>query len=482
MFGQQQQPSAFGIQPQPSPFGAQQQPSLFGSQSKPAGASLFGGSSAQGTSMFGAPTQGTSMFGTAAPAQGTSMFGAPTQGTSMFGTAAPAPTTSVFGGAPASTTSVFGGAPTTSMFGTAAAAPTTSVFGGAPAQNTSAFGGAQNTSLFGGGQQQQSSVFGGVPSSGTTLFASNSAFAQPSNTMFCGVGSQQFTQQQQSAFPHQQQQQQPQSAMDQAVRHAEISGPSWYRELVGVQAAYRLCRYNKFQSLLYEIIPPLPSALSKVKQDRQRIFFLNLPWLDEREWQRMEDNNPDPEQWNPTPVIGIDMLAHRVRKQTENSTSQLEQNLEWIENCQQNLQVIRERVEAAKRKYSALHSTLIANLGRLERLQARTSCPGPRTPQEVGFKKQLEELRERISHPSNGLFAKVLQLDAQLLSLSSKTSSSLILSSTLKEEQEADKEADKRNALMLVFLQEQTKSLSALMDVLRRDAKEVKLIKARMFA
>ena len=46
--------------------------------------------------------------------------------------------------------------------------------------------------------------------------------------------------------------------------------------------------------------------------------------IDQREYQRAEDNNPDSENWMPSPIIGIDALYKRVERQAQSVRAQLD--------------------------------------------------------------------------------------------------------------------------------------------------------------
>eukprot|EP00511_Aplanochytrium_stocchinoi_P002302 CAMPEP_0204838036 /NCGR_PEP_ID=MMETSP1346-20131115/29638_1 /ASSEMBLY_ACC=CAM_ASM_000771 /TAXON_ID=215587 /ORGANISM="Aplanochytrium stocchinoi, Strain GSBS06" /LENGTH=508 /DNA_ID=CAMNT_0051973833 /DNA_START=336 /DNA_END=1859 /DNA_ORIENTATION=+ len=123
------------------------------------------------------------------------------------------------------------------------------------------------------------------------------------------------------------------SALQQQLINA-ANGPWWFRELLSIHAAYAPGQGNKFQSMMYEVVgvaPDLlcvpgavaPAYIDHVKTQRKNMIFQQVPWIDQREWQKAEDSNPDPSNWMPTPVIGIDAMHDRVGSQSAHIRDQL---------------------------------------------------------------------------------------------------------------------------------------------------------------
>ena len=133
-----------------------------------------------------------------------------------------------------------------------------------------------------------------------------------------------------------------------AVVNGAEGSPWWYRELVRLQAAYRVSQYSKFQTMLYETVPISSemytmtgskatghAAIDQWKAERKRKIMGEIPWVDIRDWQSFEDRNPDPVNWSPTPLIGVEMMQERVQRQRANTEKQLDvvdrsKNDDWL--------------------------------------------------------------------------------------------------------------------------------------------------------
>jgi hypothetical protein len=498
---------------------------MFGS-SAPAGGGLFGAAQPSG-GLFGASQPSAGLFGASQPQQQPQQQ-QQQQGGGLFGTPAPA------AAAPGGLFSSQGGS-STGLFGTSAPAPSGGLFGtsqpNAAPQNGGGLFGSSQPSLFnppqqGGGllasshqQQQQQPQSGG-------LFGGSSLFGQ----------SQQQQQQQSSLFgqpPPQQQQQQ------QQLQPASL--PWWYRELMRIQLAYEPGQGCRFQTMLYEVLGLAPDllvhsgavALSHVdsaKAQRKRLVLQANPWIDEREWQRAEDKNPDPVNWMPSPIVGINALYSRVEQQAAHVRMQLDmltqpagrslkrqaqlqqgqQGQQQLLQQQQKPEALQlttinetpddgkddelatasarhpwmqlevdepeEQIEQCRHEHVRLNHRLIKALGRLELLQC-ANMRGGRTAGELEFDRRLQRLEGAMADP-RGCRAQLSSIVTQL-ELEDHQESNVKLSLRTAEPGEFAALQEQDQLAILNFLELQREGIDSLMKIVRRDMRDLDIIKRR---
>jgi hypothetical protein len=282
------------------------------------GGSLFGGAQQQqqrgGGSMFGAPQQqqAGAFGGAGGPGGGAGgLFGQP----GMTGQGG----TNLFGAPQSQQAGLFGGSAQSSLFGGAKPGGS-SLFGGSGGGGGLGAG----SGLFGGGQAMQSQPFNAYSSGGSGGMYGGGMFGSSGGGGGGGGGG--------GLFAQNMIQQQPQSQDVQArVMIQAMSMPWWYRELVMIQSAYRPGQHCKFQTLMYEVLgsaPDLmggePAQVEAARNLKKKQTMQMVPWIDARDWQRYEEKNPDPLNWMPCLVVGIEALHARVAAQAVNARSQLE--------------------------------------------------------------------------------------------------------------------------------------------------------------
>jgi hypothetical protein len=472
---------------------------LFGNQ--PTGSSegpLYGGSSntgfgggfGSGNPSFGAGTGGGGLFGNS------STTGA---GGGLFGSS----------GGGAGSSSLFGNSTGGGLFGSATSG--SNLFGNNTASRSSGglFGGSSSAggfgsaSGFGPGSGGLSGGFG-TPAGGG-MFASGGG-----NQGMFGVNQPSMTG---GAFGFQQNQQQmlqPVDRQGEFVIWAETNAPWWYRELVKIQAAYRVDRFSKFMTMMYEVSPVAPDIhvrsvpinigiIEQTKAERKKQILQQIPWMDNhmREWQLFEERNPDPANWLPCPVIGVDALSARVEAQIKYTQEQLrsvekEKNKDWLASASADILALDQKIESCRRAHTNVTSRLIAALGRLERLQARYgSIKGPRSASETRFSERLQKVKKQLDDPK-GCKAKLLQVETRLGEIVTrrgelKDDTVVIHQQTTNQptsETSAAKaketEDDQRNQQLQAFLAEQKQSIATVIETLRRDARDVQMMREKL--
>ena len=239
-----------------------------------------------------------------------------------------------------------------------------------------------------------------------------------------------------------------------------------------VQSAYRPGQYCKFQALMYEVPSASPDLMGgeaaqveTVKAARKKMTMAMVPWLDARDWQRYEEKNPDPLNWMPCVVVGIEALHQRVSDQAANARSQLEtfddeSSKDWLTRAEDEARLLDEALDRCRQEHRRLSHRLAAALGRLERLEARGK---PRLPDEIRFHERLERVRMAVDD-SQGPKAKLAEIDAQLA-----------LGADKQRNGDAQPPSDPPNDV-LGFLEAQVESISQLVKVALKDAHDVALI------
>jgi hypothetical protein len=324
-----------------------------------------------------------------------------------------------------------------------------------------------------------------------------------------GLGSGFGTQQLGGGFGQQQggmaQPQQPR--VDEQSKHVLLSEspgiPWWYRELVRIQAAYRVCQFSKFQTMMYEVSPTAPdihsqsmqvslAMIEKAKAERKMQILAQVPWLENnmRQWHMFEERNPDPANWLPCPVIGVDALYDRVEAQAKYTKEQLqsvekEKNKDWLVRAAADIRLLDQKIESCRRSHTTVTNRLVGVLGRLERLQARSGLSkGPRSSNEIRFHDRLEKLRKTIEDPK-GCKAKLLQIEARLGDILKRRAAPLDdeiqpANELTSESKQTDAEYERRNQQLLAFMEEQRQSIAAVVHALRKDARDIKMMREKL--
>mmetsp|Transcript_6354 Transcript_6354/g.14043 ORF Transcript_6354/g.14043 Transcript_6354/m.14043 type:complete len:535 (-) Transcript_6354:14-1618(-) len=527
---------------------------MFGQQSNTSGGGgLFGSSTPQQQN-----SSGGGLFGSSTPQQSTGgggLFGSSTPqqsgntGGGLFGSSAPQQNNNTGGG----------------LFGSSAPPQNNNTGGGLfGQQNTSGGFGSTNTGgggLFGGGQQQQSGgglfgssqpqqtggnmfgstntnssggLFGGTNSNnqqsgglfsntqqntgGGGLFGSSNAQQNSGVGMFNG-GQQQNLQQQQLV--------------------QQQAAPWWYRELLSIQAAYQPGQRSRFHTMLYEVVGVAPDLLvhsgavalahvDHIKSQRKKFVLQSNPWIDQRDWQRAEDSNPDPVNWMPCPIVGVNALYKRVEDQASHVRVQLdmlvrppkhnnsggnENNMNAANPAQpdqgKQLQTIKEVeekngseesngensnsglwlklqigegfeevIEQCRHEHIRLKHRLIKALGRLERLQC-ASLRGGRTKPEIEFDERLDRLQRSLADP-RGCRAQITQIATQL-ELEDHEESKLSLSAADMAQSRSPffKMQDQDQQAIFNFLELQRDGIESLMKIAKRDMRDLEIIQRK---
>jgi len=240
---------------------------------------------------------------------------------------------------------------------------------------------------------------------------------------------------------------------------------------------------------MYEVVgsaPDLmggePAQVENTKSNKKMMIMAMVPWLDTRDWQRYEEKNPDPLNWMPCLVVGIDALHQRVSDQAINARSQLEtfavdDNKDWLVRAEEEARLLDEALDRCRGEHRRLSHRLVSALGRLERLETK-SRTGARLPDEIKFHERLERLRMAVEDP-RGPKAKLAEIEAQIeLSLKyvePAPANALVISAA---GASADESAKLQSAEqeVLRFLESQVESLSQLVKVALKDAHDVTLI------
>lgn len=505
---------------------------LFGGSSAPAnnnsGGGLFGGSATSNNSGSGGSLFGSSSTNTTNNAGG-GLFGGSTTNTNSGG---------LFGGSTANTNtsggSLFGASGTNNtsggggLFGSsnnnAAAGGGSSLFGGSNSNTNTGgglFGGGNNNtsgggSLFGSTAATNNTgggLFGGAPAGNNAMGGGTSLFGNQNNNNMSGFGGMQ---------PQQQQQQQMMENMHQ-LQNQLSAAPWWYRELMNIHNAYRVGQGSRFQTMLYEVVGMAPelmvhasaislSQVDYIKAQRRRVILQNNPWLDQRDYQRAEDNNPDPMNWVPSPIVGVEALYKRVEAQGAYVRSQLEMigsvpsktsskspasnSLALVpveegktggskssENSGSWLRMdlgqgFEEQIEQCRHEHVRLKHRLIRALGRLERLQAIPQRGG-RSQAELQFAERLERLDRTMGDP-RGCRAQLTQIVTQLELEDYQDTKGFgsgdprQAGNTGSTMQEQDQEA------LFNFLELQRDGIAKLMDIVKRDMRDLEIIKRKV--
>ncbi|GBG32409.1 Nuclear pore complex protein NUP54 [Hondaea fermentalgiana] len=334
----------------------------------------------------------------------------------------------------------------------------------------------------------------------------------------------------QQAFQQQQQQQQPQQQQMDNMNQLQNqlgAAPWWYRELSSVYNAYHVGQGSRFQTMLYEVIGMAPelmvhagaislSQVDYIKAQRKRMILQNNPWLDQRDYQRAEDNNPDPMNWVPTPIVGVEALHKRVEAQAAYVRSQLEMlgpspsaasggsassangsnalalipatetKADEAKTSEQHAalwlrmdagQGFEEQIEQCRHEHVRLKHRLIRALGRLERLQAIPQRGG-RSQAELQYAERLDRLDRAMGDP-RGCRAQLTQIVTQL-ELEDYQDAKGFGSGDLRQANNVMQEQDQE--ALFNFLELQREGIAKLMDIVKRDMRDLEIIKRKVHA
>lgn len=267
------------------------------------------------------------------------------------------------------------------------------------------------------------------------------------------------------------------------------------------------------QTIMYEVLsvaPDLvlpkvnvsPADIERAKAEYKKQILARMPWIDLGEWMRFEEKNPDANNWTPCPLIGIEALHNRVQLQAKNTAEQLNmldsnKNADWLASAAAEIRLMDERTENCKRTHSMLSHRLIGVLGRLERLQTRVGARrGPRTSAEINFHERLEKIKTAIENP-RGCKAKLYEVESRIENIAvvqnglaaaqdqasaNGSSSSVAIVRATNGGGESVEQERKREQALLAFVESQRQKIEKLMDIVRRDARDVQVMRAKMMA
>jgi hypothetical protein len=264
--------------------------------------------------------------------------------------------------------------------------------------------------------------------------------------------------------------------------------------------------------MLYEVIGVAPDLLcvpgavppahtEHVKAERKKQQQQQMPWIDQRDWQRAEERNPDPANWAPSPLDGIKSLHDRATAQAINVQEQLSLVQQrsasggdqtgsegtpalsvsaWLENLgsSDNFDAL---IDQCRHEHLRLTTRLIKVITRLERLQSRGS---PVRQSEVEFARRVERLASLLQDP-RGVRPALNQIAAQLRVEGMSDGGGGQAQWQLHKQQQqnqastSDTIRDQQSALF-GLLESQREGLEHLIDVVQKDMRDVRLIRARM--
>jgi len=236
--------------------------------------------------------------------------------------------------------------------------------------------------------------------------------------------------------------------------------------------------------LNYLKTPVTVEMIEHMKNERKRQILQQVPWIDLREWQSYEEKNPDPANWIPIPVIGVQALQTRVEAQVKFLDEQLravekEKNNDWLNSAAADIHVLDQKINTCRRSKADLTNRLVGVLGRLERLKGRTNR-GPRSSAEIKFQERLEKLRKAMDDPK-GCKAKLMQIDARLGEImSTRDRIQDFRVSRDAENKETDLDKERRNQEILNFLEKQRADIANLVGIVRRDTRDLRMMRQKL--
>lgn len=173
-----------------------------------------------------------------------------------------------------------------------------------------------------------------------------------------------------------------------------------YQGLLNILERRMLGFGNKFVCMQYDVIsiapdlicstgPIPPSYIDAFKFEKRRELANKMPWLNQELWVKAEEKNPDPTNWVPVPVIGIEAFNQRVKLQTNNIELQLQMitssatsvdssaetgglDTPWINQIDTGSD-IDIQLQSLKKEHERLSHRLLRAQARLERLKANSS-------------------------------------------------------------------------------------------------------------
>ena len=142
---------------------------------------------------------------------------------------------------------------------------------------------------------------------------------------------------------------------------------------------------------------------------------------------------------------------------------------------------LQESIERCRSEFTRLNRRVIGVLGRLERLQARWSKNPTRLASEIAFAERLERVRRAVEDP-RGVKARLVDLDARR-SLVDRSSVSVSGSVSAGGENNAGLDmaelaSNERN--VVAFLDAQRQEIERLVEVMKRDARDVRTMRRVM--
>mmetsp|Transcript_17866 Transcript_17866/g.23545 ORF Transcript_17866/g.23545 Transcript_17866/m.23545 type:complete len:435 (+) Transcript_17866:307-1611(+) len=195
--------------------------------------------------------------------------------------------------------------------------------------------------------------------------------------------------------------------------------------------------------------------------DRQR--YQRPDFVDSRVWDRAERDNPNPEVLAPTPVVGFAALKERVEHQ-HGYTSELNAFIKRIENTLHTLEQASSQTETLVQKGFHRHRQLCNRfLQVLRKLEVLRSMGLPLQLQERELHIRLEAVANHLAAPTQRL--------TDLHAHSTQVERPIDHSEKLK---------DKDLAKLHAALQHQRKGLEHLTDILKKDMRDMQIMKNEM--
>ncbi len=173
-----------------------------------------------------------------------------------------------------------------------------------------------------------------------------------------------------------------------------------YQSLLNILEKRMLGLENKFVCMQYDVIsiapdlicstgPIPPSYIDAFKFEKRGELANKMPWLNQELWTKAEEKNPDPTNWVPVPVIGIEAFHQRVKLQNDNIELQLQMitspassigssseagtiDTPWINQIDTGSD-IDIQLQSLKKEHERLSHRLLRAQARLERLKANSS-------------------------------------------------------------------------------------------------------------
>lgn len=252
----------------------------------------------------------------------------------------------------------------------------------------------------------------------------------------------------------------------------------------------------KFVAIVYNDLTPEERQLRLIHgmatgQSRRQMYSQNLqlqqqqpifapprpPQINDRDWKKAVVNNPDPNNYVPTPIIGAVALQGRVSnqqaraKQFADSAIQIQKNFEFI---RQRQAIARQELMERDRKYATLRRRLLELMMRVEVARCLNK---PLQADEHRVKQRLASLLKQVEQ-LRGAFV-TLQDQAKTLSVSGNRGDALGNSGIA---DDSGQLLGGQKDELLGILTEQRRKLEKLNETAKTDIRDVGLIGRRVVA